>query len=164
MKPGPRPEPEPFNTTLITCICVCSTSTLINNPPAALNISIQKILWFLYYDFRGKNERTPQKHTSQVFFVQLHIWLYFIKRGGRHCKSEVRYYLLPYCHNILHLYILILSWHLFFYMYCSDPFNLLMMMIGLNPGPRARTVKPGPRHLRTRPDPGQNRFNLLVNS
>ena len=25
------------------------------------------------------------------------------------------------------------------------------MMIGLNPGPRARTVKPGPRHLRTRP-------------
>ena len=27
------------------------------------------------------------------------------------------------------------------------------MMIGLNPGPRARTVKPGPRHLRTRPDP-----------
>ena len=33
-----------------------------------------------------------------------------------------------------------------------------MMMIGLNPGPRARTVKPGPRHLRTRPDPGQNRL------
>ena len=31
-------------------------------------------------------------------------------------------------------------------------------MIGLNPGPRARTVKPGPRHLRTRPDPGQNRL------
>ena len=30
------------------------------------------------------------------------------------------------------------------------------MNIGLNPGPRARTVKPGPRHLRTRPDPGQN--------
>ena len=27
------------------------------------------------------------------------------------------------------------------------------MNIGLNPGPRARTVKPGPRHLRTRPDP-----------
>ena len=26
-------------------------------------------------------------------------------------------------------------------------------MIGLNPGPRARTVKPGPRHLRTRPEP-----------
>ena len=26
--------------------------------------------------------------------------------------------------------------------------NLLYMMIGLNPGPRARTVKPGPRHLR----------------
>ena len=34
----------------------------------------------------------------------------------------------------------------------------MMMMIGLNPGPRARTVKPGPRHLRTRPDPGQNRL------
>ena len=33
-----------------------------------------------------------------------------------------------------------------------------MMMIGLNPGPRARTVKPGPRHLRTRPDPSQNRL------
>ena len=33
-----------------------------------------------------------------------------------------------------------------------------MMMIGLNPGPRARTVKPGPRHQRTRPDPGQNRL------
>ena len=32
------------------------------------------------------------------------------------------------------------------------------MNIGLNPGPRARTVKPGPRHLRTRPDPGQNRL------
>ena len=31
-------------------------------------------------------------------------------------------------------------------------------MKGLNPGPRARTVKPGPRHLRTRPDPGQNRL------
>ena len=31
----------------------------------------------------------------------------------------------------------------------------MMMMIGLNPGPRARTVKPGPR---TRPDPGQNRL------
>ena len=35
---------------------------------------------------------------------------------------------------------------------------LHLMMIGLNPGPRARTVKPGPRHLRTRPDPGQNRL------
>ena len=35
---------------------------------------------------------------------------------------------------------------------------MMMMMIGLNPGPRARTVKPGPRHLRTRPDPGQNRL------
>ena len=33
------------------------------------------------------------------------------------------------------------------------------MNIGLNPGPRARTVKPGPRHLRTRPDPGQNRLD-----
>ena len=33
-----------------------------------------------------------------------------------------------------------------------------MMMIGLNPGPRARTVKPGPRHLSTRPDPGQNQL------
>ena len=32
------------------------------------------------------------------------------------------------------------------------------MNIGLNPGPGARTVKPGPRHLRTRPDPGQNRL------
>ena len=33
-------------------------------------------------------------------------------------------------------------------------------MIGLHPGPRARTVKPGPRHLhlRTRPDPGQTRL------
>ena len=38
--------------------------------------------------------------------------------------------------------------------YCA----LMMMMIGLNPGPRARTVKPRPRHLRTRPDPGQNRL------
>ena len=27
------------------------------------------------------------------------------------------------------------------------------MNIGLNPGPRARTVKPGSRHLRARPDP-----------
>ena len=27
------------------------------------------------------------------------------------------------------------------------------MNIGLNAGPRARTVKLGPRHLRTRPDP-----------
>ena len=35
---------------------------------------------------------------------------------------------------------------------------MMMMMIGLNPGPRARTVKPGPRHLRTRPDPGQNQL------
>ena len=35
---------------------------------------------------------------------------------------------------------------------------LMMMMIGLNPGPRARTVKPGPRHLNTRPDPGLNRL------
>ena len=34
-------------------------------------------------------------------------------------------------------------------------YQMMMMMIGLNPGPRARTVKPGPRHLRTRPDPGQ---------
>ena len=34
----------------------------------------------------------------------------------------------------------------------------IYMNIGLNPGPRARTVKPGPRHLRTRPDPGQNRL------
>ena len=33
-----------------------------------------------------------------------------------------------------------------------------LLNIGLNPGPRARTVKPGPRHLRTRPDPGQNRL------
>ena len=24
---------------------------------------------------------------------------------------------------------------------------ITMMMIGLNPGPRARTVKPGPRHI-----------------
>ena len=44
----------------------------------------------------------------------------------------------------------------------SRPGRLLrtqaLMMIGLNPGPRARTVKPGPRHLRTRPDPGQNRL------
>ena len=32
------------------------------------------------------------------------------------------------------------------------------MNVGLNPGPRARTVKPGPRHLRPRPDPGQNRL------
>ena len=41
---------------------------------------------------------------------------------------------------------------------CMDPgiiYQMMMMMIGLNPGPRARTVKPGPRHLRTRPDPGQ---------
>ena len=36
--------------------------------------------------------------------------------------------------------------------------KMMMIMIGLNPGPRARTVKPGPRHLRTRPDPGQNRL------
>ena len=36
--------------------------------------------------------------------------------------------------------------------------TVVLMMIGLNPGPRARTVKPGPRHLRTRPDPGQNRL------
>ena len=35
---------------------------------------------------------------------------------------------------------------------------LMMMTIGLNPGPRARTVKTGPRHLRTRPDLGQNRL------
>ena len=35
----------------------------------------------------------------------------------------------------------------------------MIMMIGLNPGPRARTVKSGPRHLRTRPDPGQNRID-----
>ena len=46
---------------------------------------------------------------------------------------------------------------------------MMMMMIGLNPGPRARTVKPGPRHLRTRPDPGQNRLgphkgNTNINS
>ena len=34
----------------------------------------------------------------------------------------------------------------------------IYIRIGLNPGPRARTVKPGPRHLRTRPDPGQNRL------
>ena len=39
---------------------------------------------------------------------------------------------------------------------------MMMMMIGLNPGPRARTVKPGPRHLRTRPDPGQNRLGFIV--
>ena len=41
--------------------------------------------------------------------------------------------------------------------HCPPPL-MMMMMIGLNPGPRARTVKPGPRHLRTRPDPGQNRL------
>ena len=35
---------------------------------------------------------------------------------------------------------------------------MMVLNIGLNPGPRARTVKPGPRHLRTRPDPGQNRL------
>ena len=34
----------------------------------------------------------------------------------------------------------------------------MLLRKGLNPGPRARTVKPGPRHLRTRPDPGQNRL------
>ena len=36
--------------------------------------------------------------------------------------------------------------------------SMLLFRIGLNPGPRARTVKPGPRHLRTRPDPGQNQL------
>ena len=36
------------------------------------------------------------------------------------------------------------------------------MNIGLNPGPRARTVKPGLRHLRTRSDPGQNRLGPRV--
>ena len=56
-----------------------------------------------------------------------------------------------------------------------------LLMIGLKPGPtlepeqkkkglgvfsiiiiiRARTVKPGPRHLRTRPDPGQNRLGVV---
>ena len=35
---------------------------------------------------------------------------------------------------------------------------MMMMMIGLKTGPRARTVKTGPRHLRNRPDPGQNRL------
>ena len=35
------------------------------------------------------------------------------------------------------------------------------MNIGLNPGPRARTVKPGPRHLRTRPDPGYNILDAI---
>ena len=39
--------------------------------------------------------------------------------------------------------------------------STMMMMIGLNPGPRARTVRPVPRHLRTRPDPGQNRLGPL---
>ena len=42
-------------------------------------------------------------------------------------------------------------------MHAYDP-QCMMMMIGLKPGPRARTVKPGLRHLRTRPDPGQNRL------
>ena len=44
-----------------------------------------------------------------------------------------------------------------YYRYITAVMMMMMMIIGLNPGPRARTVKPGPRHLRTRPDPGQNR-------
>ena len=68
------------------------------------------------------------------------------------------------CKTMSTMYHFPLPWRDYYTFYSYQMWSILTcnlhrsMMIGLNPGPRARTVKPGPRHLRTRPNPGQNRL------